>query len=202
MGDCPDRDTTSLAVSLAYRITVSESLRRHVVLEDGLCSGLEILDVLPAGEMDELLREELAGRGFEPESDGRMRRCEQDGTEVVVDPRERSVTIRGGAATAIEIERTGVGHTAGPDGSDDRRANLRVRVRAELEEEAAKREGALRSELTEALERRLLDLRTELDGVSHRVVGRALRTKAAQLGEVTEVSEDEESGALTIRVRL
>ena len=52
------------------------------------------------------------------------------------------------------------------------------------------------------LEGKLGDLRKELDQISNRVTAEALKQKAASMGEVQEVSEDPESGSLTIRVKI
>jgi hypothetical protein len=42
-------------MSRAYRIAVSESLRRHLKVEDGVATTLEVLEILPREPMAELL---------------------------------------------------------------------------------------------------------------------------------------------------
>ena len=52
------------------------------------------------------------------------------------------------------------------------------------------------------LEKKLGDLRKELDSVTTRVTAEALKEKARTLGEIEELHEDSETGELTIKVRL
>jgi hypothetical protein len=187
-------------MSRAYVIRVSETLRRHVHLEDGVRTSLEILDVLPPERMNALLRAELARAGFR-EEDGRLVRDEEGGVRVEVDPEARTVTLRIAGERELELEHTGEGRAYRP-GDEDARAALRERVQRRLEVEASVEEGELKSELAGRLERRLADLRVELDRVSHRVVAAALKERAAQLGEVREIAEDEEAQTLTIRIEV
>src|SRR5207253_7952305 len=93
-------------------------------------------------------------------------------------------------------EESGVEHV-GPS-EEWQKAQLRARLREELEIEATERETALRSQATDLLEAKLRDLRTELDQVVNRVTAEALKRKAAQLGRIKELSEDPETGSLTI----
>lgn len=187
-------------MSRAYRISVSESVLRHVRVEDGLCAGLELIEVLPRERMAALLAAELEGIGFERRGD-RLVRVDPDGVEVEIDPVAATVTVRVAAEREVELERTGTGLAARPD--DDRaRQQLRERVRRELEAEVDERRDKLQREVSERLERKLRDLRQELDRVTSRVTSAALKERAAQLGEIEELSEDPETGDLTIRVRL
>jgi hypothetical protein len=191
-------------VSRAYRISLSESVRRHIKVEDGIKAGLEILEVLPREAMGELLKKELAGLGFEPEQgeEGEvMVRKEADGVVVSVDPKDFSVTVRVSKERDVAVEKEG-STRAYEEVLDQARERLRDRLKSELDEEVKSREDALRGELTATLERKLGDLRKELDRVSNRVVAEALKQKAASLGEIQEVSENEETGEVTIRVRV
>ena len=56
-------------MSRAYRITVAESLSRHVQVDDGVCSNLEVLPILEKDRMGELLAAELEQKGFVREGD-------------------------------------------------------------------------------------------------------------------------------------
>ena len=76
-------------MSRAYRIRLSESLRRHIEVDDGICSSLELLDVLPREQMAELLARELEGAGFE-EREGQWVRVDADGWTVSTDARGRN----------------------------------------------------------------------------------------------------------------
>ena len=73
-------------MSRVYRIEVSESLRRHLGVDDGLAFHLELLDILPKDEMAELLVERLVERGFLRDEDGTLTRSTADGVLTRVDP--------------------------------------------------------------------------------------------------------------------
>lgn len=186
-------------MSRAYRISVKESLSRHVEVEDGVCSSLELLPILSRERMGELLAAELEQRGFK--RDGKTaQRKEGDGVvvEVNLETGDVSVTAEGHAQVNLETERTAVvdNTLAG-----DREKHLRDAAQQSLEREAKAEEEALRRKVTEQLEGKLRDLKEELDGAVNRVTGTALKQRAAELGQVEEVHE-EANGSITIKVRV
>src|SRR5438132_263428 len=97
-------------MSRAYRIRVSESLRRTLQAEDEVCSQIELLEVLPPEQMADLLREELKQRGFAEEDGGLVRRY--DGVTTRIDPACGEVVLTSEAErdVAIEAEREGVAY--------------------------------------------------------------------------------------------
>lgn len=186
-------------MSRAYRISVKEALSRHVQVEDGVSSSLELLPILAKERMAELLAAELEQRGFK--RDGQTaKRSEQDGivTEVNLETGEVSVTAEGHAHVELETERTAVVDNAL---IPDRERLLRETAKQSLEREAQAQEDELRRKVTEQLEGKLRDLKEELDSVVNRVTGTALKQRAAELGQVEEVHE-EANGSLTIKVRV
>jgi hypothetical protein len=186
-------------MSLAYRIRLSASLRRHEVVGDGIAAPLELLDVLPPEQMAGLLRAELEACGF-VEEDGVMVRIEADGSRLEVDPESGTCSLRLETEAEIELERSGQIRAA-RENDRQARARLAQRLQQELERDAEARQEQIRSRLTEQLERRLAEVRPELDRISIRVVAEALKIKARQLGEIKEISEGQD-GSLTIRVQL
>jgi hypothetical protein len=80
-------------VSRAIEIRVSESVVRTVHVEDGVQAAIELLPILPAARMAELLAKELAERGFTRDGD-LARRTSDDGVEVAIDLRAGTVTAR------------------------------------------------------------------------------------------------------------
>ena len=56
--------------------------------------------------------------------------------------------------------------------------------------------------MTDQLEAQLGDLRQELDQAVNRVTAEALKRKAAQLGQIKEITEDPQAGSLTIVVEV
>lgn len=186
-------------MSRAYRITVAESLSRHVQVDDGVCSNLELLPILEKPAMGELLAAELEQKGFEREGDVAVRK-EKDGVTVTVNVKsgEVAVTAEGHADLKLETRRTAV---LDQPASPDREKALRAAAQDQLVREAAAEEETLRRKVTTQLEGKLKDLKDELDGVVNRVTANALKTRASQLGTVEEIHEDG-SGNLTIKVRV
>jgi hypothetical protein len=186
-------------MSRAYRISIKESLSRHVQVDDGVCSTLELLPILSKERMSELLGAELEGKGFVREGDTASRK-EGDGITTSVDLKtgEVSVSAEGHADVNLTTERTAV-----VDNTlmGEREKNLREAARQSLEREAKAEEEALRKKITEKLENKLQDLKDELDGVVNRVTGTALKQRAAELGQVEEIHE-EPNGSMTIKVRV
>jgi hypothetical protein len=64
------------------------------------------------------------------------------------------------------------------------------------------RQAKLQKELTDKLEAQLGEVRKELDQVANKVTAEALKVKAKQMGQVKEITEDPESGSLTIVVEV
>ena len=186
-------------MSRAYRITVAESLSRHVQVDDGVCSNLEVLPILEKDRMGELLAAELEQKGFEREGDEAVRK-EKDGITVKVNVKsgEVAITAEGHVDLKLETQRTAV--VENPN-SPDREKALRVAAQEQLAREATAEEEALRRKVTAQLEGKLKDLKEELDGVVNRVTASALKARAAELGTVEEIHEDG-NGNLTIKVRV
>jgi len=185
-------------MSRAYRITVKESLSRHVQVEDGVCSSLELLPILEKERMGELLAAELARRGFE--RDGQVAKRKEGGgvtTIVALQTGEVSVTAEGHADLNLSTERTAAVEDPSPAGEQA----LRQVAQQALEREVTAEEEALRRQVTARLEGKLKDLKDELDGVVNRVTANALKQRAAELGQVEEIHE-EPNGGLTIKVRV
>jgi hypothetical protein len=188
-------------MSRAYRIRISESLRRHIQVDDGIQSRLEILEILPPEQTAALLERELEAAGFEQREDGQWVRVDEDGVEVRVDAQTSTVTVSAKADAELELERERV-VTAWAENDAATRERSQAQLQRELEGEVAQHEKDLQAQVTEALEGKLGDLRKELDQISNRVTAEALKQKAASMGEIQEISEDPQSGSLTIRVKI
>jgi hypothetical protein len=201
----PGRAPTSSAgspMSRAYRIRISETLERIVHVEDGVATTLEVLPILPRERMTELLARELTAAGLTVD-DGIARRtttsAEGDVT-LTVDVATGEVTVRveRGEEIRLSAEHERVVATPGAEAE----ARLRAEVQGKLERDAERAADEARQKATARLEAELRDARVELDRVVHRVTAAALKEKAAQLGDVEEIVEDEAAGVLTIRVRV
>jgi crotonobetainyl-CoA:carnitine CoA-transferase CaiB-like acyl-CoA transferase len=186
-------------MSRCYRIAVSESLKQHITVDDGLETSLELLDILPPDQMLALLGQQLAQRGYVEAEPGKMSRDLGEGVEVEVDLAEGTVHIgvRAGKDIDITVQRTA--NVANPTHSQQ---SLKDAARRELELEAVAATAALRVEATRRLEDALSGIRAELDAAVTKATAEALKIKAGQLGEVQEVHEDPVTGSVTIRVRV
>ncbi len=186
-------------MSRAYRIRVQESLRRVITAEDHVSTQLELLDLLPAAQMAELLAAELQRGGFERRGKTLVRR--QKDVVVEIDPETANVTVRVEAAAEVEIkgERSAIlDREANKQTNKKHEEAARDELRKDLEKKVAGKEAALISEATKRLQGSLADVRRELDQVVNRVTAEALKKKAAQMGRIKELSEDKASGSLTI----
>jgi len=190
-------------MSRAYRIRVKESLARDIRGEDCIETRLDIIEVLPPEQTAELLAAELKRRGFEEQEDGTLVRRDGDVT-VVVDPCGGKVTVRAETEDRAEIEgtREGFGYN---DVGPTRRAieeRLGKELRADLEKRVGEHEEKLQRAATGKLEEALQELQPELRDAVERVTAEALKQKAAQLGQIKEITEDPEAGSLTIKVEV
>lgn len=189
-------------MSRAYRITVKESETRSLKGSDEIGTHLELLEILPPDQMADLLRDELKGRGFEEGDDGRMVR--RDGPlTVAVDTCTGEVTVRSEVAEDVTLEGKHDATTF-DDASNqgDVRQRAKERARQKLEKQAEAEAGRLQEKATEVLEKHLDELQPELGKIVNKVTRDALKQKAAQLGTITELAEDAESGSLTIKVEV
>ena len=89
-------------MSRRYRVRVRETLRRVIKADDCVRSQLEMLEILPADQMAELLAQELAGRGFERQ-DQRLVRTQGD-VQVAVDLATGAVDVRVASEQQVQLE--------------------------------------------------------------------------------------------------
>ena len=181
-------------MSRAYSIRVSETVTKTIHVEDGLAFHLELLGILSKERMARILSEKLKEQGFEPQADETLTK-EIEGIHIQVSLETGQVTV--GLAIDESIQK-----------SDERtviannESQAHARVRKALELEIADDRAARQRKITEHLERHIGDIRTELDRVSTNVVAEALKQRAAELGEIQEIVENDETGELTIKVRV
>jgi hypothetical protein len=189
-------------MSRSYRISVRDSQDRTIRAEDHVCTELEILEVLPPEEMAKLLAEELERRGFRREGEVMVRR--QDDVNVTVDPQTGTVTVTAEAAeeTTVEAERADRAFDEAGKHAKTVRENLKEQVKRDIEKKVSEKTSSLQSKVTDRLEGELADLRQELDQAVNRVTAEALKQKAAQMGQIKEMTEDPQAGSLTIVVEV
>ncbi|QDU95851.1 hypothetical protein [Lignipirellula cremea] len=189
-------------MSRAYRIKISESLRKVVRAADHVCSQLEWLQVLPNEEMAELLAGELEKQGYERDGDLCVR---QDGDlKITVDLRTAEVKVEVEAAHEVDLETTreGVAYDDEGPGAEIVREKIRRQAREALEKDSQLQADELQKQVTDALEGALGDLRQELDQAVNRATAEALKVKARRMGNIKSMTEDAATGSLTIVVEV
>ncbi len=185
-------------MSRAYRIAVREALHRVIKAEDHVSTQLEILEILPSEQMAELLAAELEARGFERK--GEQLVSEKDGVIVTVDAKTGTVTVRAESSEKAEVEAERIGWAADQSGKDSQRVKEQTRkdLKKDLEGKIDAKRQKLQSQVTDRLEAQLGDIKKELNQAVNRVTAEALKRKAAQLGQIKEMTEDPASGSMTI----
>lgn len=190
-------------MSRAYRIQVSEGVERVVHVDDGVATTLELLPILPKERMQALLARELEAAGLE--LDGmiarRTTRSPDGAVTVEVDCETGTVTVRVTHEEEVRatIERS---RTVVEERKDAEQKRLQTEVEQALEREVERATSELQAKATARLEGELRDARGSLDAVVHRVTAAALKERAAQLGRIEEIAEDEAAGTLTIKVKV
>jgi len=187
-------------MSRSYRISLSESLQQHIHVEDGVRVTLDILPILPQERLAALLVNELSQLGFERQENVLVR-TDDDGLEVRVDLEDWSLTIKLTKQSDVTVETTKSMVTY-EEQADRDREKLIKQTQLNLKKRVAKHKQELQEQVTQAVEKKLSNIRAEINEAINHVTGQALKEKAATLGEIEEISEDEQSGSLTIRVRL
>jgi len=190
-------------MSRAYRITVNESDVRHLKAGDEISTQLEILEILPPEDMATLLRNELKNRGFEERDDGTLAR--KDGSvTVVVDPCSGEVSVKAETEELVNqsAERVATGFNDIGPGQDSLRERVKDQLKQELDKKFDQEQTRLQNQATEQLEKHLSEIQPEISEIVNKVTRDALKQKAQQLGTVKEISEDAESGSLTIKLEV
>lgn len=185
-------------MSRAIQVRVSESVVRTIHVEDGVESPLELLPVLAPDRMAELLAKELEDQGFT--RDGKLAKRTDGDIEIVIDLEAAMVSVKIGAQSMLEEEIQLETRTA-IELQQQTEARLRGAAIDELELRLAAKTEAMRREITDKLEQKLAELKTELDQAIGRATVEALTERAQQLGTIEEIAKDE-AGNVTIRVKL
>ena len=188
-------------MSRAYRISIKESVSRSTNVEDKFCFILQILAILPRESMASILEAELKGLGFEECEEEGLWTKEEEGVVVIVDPKTFEVRVEAKEALEIELEEQGEAW-GDEDYGDADTTTARARLVRRLEGKADAVEQAKQKELTERLEKALPDIRKALERVANKVMSEGLKQKAATLGEIQDIDENEETGELSIRIKV
>ena len=188
-------------MSRAYRISVSESLRTVIRGSDHVSTQLQVLEILPRQEMAALQTLELLELGFE--EDEECLRRNSGSVCIRVNPLTGEVTVSATMGAEIELEETLHGwgdEDFGEAGRVQAEERLRNEAQGNLKRTAEREQEKLVQQATDELEAALRDIQAELDKAVNRATAAALRLKAAQIGEIRRITEDSETGSMTIIV--
>ena len=190
-------------MSRAYRITVKESSTRELKGSDEIRTRLEVLEILPPEVMSELLKKELTAKGYAENADGTYSR-EDGNTTVTVDPKTFEVSVKSqvDAEVTLESKRETFGYDDVGPGQKELRERLKKQIDEDIDKKAEHESERLQGQATAELEGKLCDLQPELSEVVNKVTREALKQKARQLGDIKELTEDEGTGSLTIRIEV
>jgi hypothetical protein len=188
-------------MSRSYRIKVRETLRRVIRASDHVSSQLELLEILPPEQMAELLAKELTGRGYKRDG-GQVVRKEK-GVTITVELASGTVMVQAESQQKIDLasDKEGRAYDSAA-GARQVEAQLRDKLRASLEKDAAEQQSDLQKQVTDKLEGALADVKKELDQAVNRATAAALKLKASQMGQIKALTEDAASGSLTIVVEV
>ncbi len=182
-----------------YRITVREVLRKTVVAEDHVGTQLELPPVLPPHRTTELLGKALEKRGFEDQGSGIMKR---DGGGVKVEVNTVTAEVKASASGSSDIDISEEGNLPGCHPCAQRaKESLHDGLRKKLERRAEHEECDLQTEVTNKLEKAVVELGCEMERVVNEVTAEALKEQAREMGTITRVTRDERGG-ITIVVQL
>jgi hypothetical protein len=189
-------------MSRSYRLKVRETLRKLVRAEDHVSSQLEVLEILPCEQMAELLAKELVSRGFKRQGNTVVR--EEKGMTVTVELETGDVTVSvtGEQKVRLTAEQVGSYYDETPGGKSAAEKQLREHLAKGMEKDAVKHKEALQKHVTDRLEGELADIKRELDQAVNKATAAALKLKASQIGQIKEMSEDPQTGSLTLVVEV
>ena len=186
-------------MSRAYKISLRQRTKHGLRASDGVGTALELLEILPPERMADLLAQELKRRGFVQKGD-KLLRTEKGGVTVEIDPKSADVIVQVECEKTVTLEAERQTWTESPAGSAQNAARkaMKEELQRDLQRKAEQQKAELQKRATDRLEAQLSDLRKELDQAVNRVTAEALKEKAAKLGQIKQISEDAQTGSLTI----
>jgi hypothetical protein len=188
-----------VANSRPYRITVRETIHKILVAEDSVRTRLDLPPILPPEQTSEILTRVLKSRGFTEEGDTLVR--QRGGVKAEIDPGTGEVTVSAHGSEEIDLSKEGNLPACTPCAERAKDA-LREGLREKLNNEADDRKRSLQTQVTDRLEGALGELGCELERVANQVTSSALTRKAATLGEIKKITQDPETGSMTIIVQV
>lgn len=185
-------------MSRAYRIKLSQKLDKIIRAEDHVSTELELLNILPADQMGQLLGQELEKQGFERKGKSAHRTDGAITISVDLETGKVIAKIESSEEVNLKSEQSGRYYDDAPGDKERAEKAVRKQLKEDLDREVNQKTNELQEKLTDQLEGQLSNIRKDLDQAINRATAEALKQKAAQIGQIKELTEDPESGSLTI----
>jgi hypothetical protein len=189
-----------------YKVTVRESVREVVAVEDSVKSKLDLVPILNERGMENVSRLILGEHGFSDDGDtGTMSRS-RGGVDVTVDPRSGDIEARASDSSEVTVDPTQRGDDgqSGGGGCTCRPRNeeaIREALRDQAKRKAAGIKDGLQRQVTERLLGSLADISCEMEQVASQITARALKRRASEIGQIKSISHGEK-GSMTIVVEV
>lgn len=176
-------------MSQVYRVSLRDSISRQVKAADRVQYPIHLTPILPEADMRDLLRAALLADGFVADEAGKLVGLGEAGETITVDLERLEVTAELADEKEVKIDILALG-------ADERRGQAQKAAEADLSrrregaEQAADRQAdRIQRELTKKLADSESSRSERLNRVIQQVYAEALKRKAHQLGDVTEVQE-------------
>ena len=187
-------------MSVTYRLELAEV---EIVASgcDSITTKLSSLSVLPEAEMKECLKNTLAESGYSPVEGGEGRLARKiDGCRVEIDPETLAVklTVEREVAKEEFVKVMVPRNVPEEKRLGERTEKIAKAVEGRKQELSAEASREATAELAKALPL----ARQEIDTVNHRWLSEALKRKAAQIGEVQRIEQNDGERTLTISIKV
>jgi hypothetical protein len=195
-------------MSQIYRVELKDSLSESFDLSDSVKHTLNLTPIIELSEMLDLLEAILEERGFK-RVEGEVRRLTRENTrgeQVTFDLEQQEVIVSLSEREELSVEVVAGGHydedfVSRSEGEQRTRLKLdeqKSEAHATLEAHAERRQRALTQKLSESVD----DQRRELNEILRGVYAESVKRKAAQLGEVMEISESTDNGQYELVIKI
>lgn len=179
-----------------------------VCVEKEWRSKVRVLPILEKSEVGKLLAEELMASGWYQTADGCRKKTDNWDAEFDALTLDLNMKFREDQQVTVERGETEVvvdSDWAGRTKEEHQRAGEEVLqgiLRADISREKAKVAKEFEQKLQDSKDDYFAKVGQEIKEGLNKAHAKALKKKAASLGEIQHIEEDEKSGELTIRVRI
>ena len=186
-------------MSQLYRISLKETVRRHIQIKDGIQTTLKLLPILAPEHLADLLAQALLSRGFEREGQ-QLKQVDEHDIQICIDVESGVVTISRHYEEEVTLSQEQ--DVVIDDDIRGSRQRAQKAFKSALEKHLNHKEQALTTKITQMLEQKWVDIQQTLDDVVQQATAEALKLRASQLGEIIDVDENAETGEMVIRVKV